>query len=182
MLVFFAGKWVDKKSASTSMTQTNFINCSDIIFVLTTNCRVNLAATPTQQLQALPFGNPLKGRISHLAAFSPFTPREKGLVMMQCLDKRIMSWQNGKGLSRMVQPHHYHWITYGPELVEGCLERCKILVDSQGVRAMQRVVDVEATITKAVCTAIDEAPEERAIFIAYDKDADVVSAVNIDSS
>lgn len=169
-LLLFAGKWVDKRSAATSTTQTSFISCSSIIFVLTTNCKIDLRASKSQQMRALPFDAPLKGRIGQLMAFGHFTPSEERLIMMDCLDKFAMMWQTGQGLSCLVKTQHYRRITYRPEVVDGALERRRLLVKELGVRAfMQAALDITST---AVLEAIDDLPEGTHVAIGFDAEAD----------
>ena len=164
---------MDKRSEATSSTQTNFISCAKTIFVLTTNCRIDPAISARQQLRALPFDDPLKGRISYLASFGRFSCGEERLIMMECLNKLTMAWQTGKGLSQLVKPRHYRSITYQPGLAEGCLERCRPLIRSQGVRAMMK--EASAVIAKAVLDAIDEAPNGKSISMTYNRNMDMVT-------
>lgn len=166
-----AGKWVDQRSASTSTTQTNYISCSLIIFVLTTNCHVDLRATSSQQLRALPFGTPLKGRIQQLLAFGHFTPSEERLIMMECLDKLAMIWQTGQGLSSQArtQPRR---ITYQPAVVDGGLERCRLAVKHDGVRAIMKAA--HGIVSQAMVEAIDNFPESTSVTLGFDAEADRV--------
>ena len=174
--VIIAGKWVDKRSASTSTTQTNFISCSSIIFVLTTNCRVDLRAPTSQQMRALPFDAPLKGRIEQLLAFGHFTPSEERLIMMDCLDKLAMMWQTGQGLSALVKTHHRRRITYQPAVVDGGLERCRLNVRQLGVRALLRAA--QKMTSTAVLEAIDEMPGGTSVVLSFDTEADRVLCVS----
>lgn len=140
--------------------------------MLTTNCKIDLRASKSQQMRALPFDAPLKGRIRQLLAFGHFLPSEERLIMMDCLDKYAMMWQTGQGLSSLVKTQHLRRVTYRPEVVDGALERCRLLVKELGVRAfMQAALDITCM---AVLKAIDDLPEGTHVAIGFDAEADQV--------
>ena len=140
--------------------------------MLTTNSPVNLKASMQQQLASLPFPDPVIGRLDYLAAFGHFSQPETRLIMTEILNKLVMTWQTGKGLSKLVQLEHRRSSIFDEDVIQGALDRSKRLIQSLGVRAMLRAA--EDMVYEVILDNIDEDPGADRLDLTVDQVRDLL--------